>query len=101
MACLSRRGFTTVFTPNSVTLISSTASPTPVDGDYVSCKARGTSVICAGKPTYAAVTARSFHNGMVDVVMMDGSTRSISYNINFGVWRGLGTRAKSEVLGEF
>lgn len=94
-------GFTTVFTPNSVTLISSTASPTPVDGDYISCKERGTSVTCAGKPTYAAVTARSYHDGMVNVVMMDGSTRSISNSINLSVWRGLGTRSKSELLGEF
>jgi prepilin-type N-terminal cleavage/methylation domain-containing protein len=94
-------GFTTVFTPNSVTLISSTAAPTPVDGDYISCKERGTSAVCAGKPTYAAVTSRSFHTGMVNVVMMDGSSRSISNSINLGVWRGLGTRAKSEVLGQF
>jgi hypothetical protein len=94
-------GFTTVFTPNSVTLISSTASPTPVDGDYISCKERGTSATCAGKPTYAAVTARSYHTGMVNAVMMDGSTRSISNNINLGVWRGLGTRAKGEVVGQF
>ena len=43
-------------------------------------------------PTYAAITSRSYHTGIVNVALMDGSTRSVSENIHPGVWRALGTR---------
>jgi hypothetical protein len=51
-------------------------------------------------PTYAAITSRSYHQGTVTVVLMDGSARSVSESINLGVWRALGTRnnGKSETL---
>jgi prepilin-type N-terminal cleavage/methylation domain-containing protein len=94
-------GFTTTFTPNARTMISSSASPTPVDGDYISCKERGTSATCTGKPTYAAVTARSYHTGIVNALLMDGSTRSFSDNIDLVVWRALGTRAGDEVIDKY
>ncbi len=96
-------GFTATFTPNATVLIPNATGLTPpfVDGDYVSCKERGTSATCAGKPTYAAVTARSFHTGMVHSLMMDGSTRSISSNIDLKTWRAIATRAGGEVSGEF
>lgn len=94
-------GFTTTFIPNARVMITNTAGGTTVVGDYISCKERGTSATCAGKPTYAAVTSRSFHTGMVNSLMMDGSTRSFSENIDINVWRGLGTRAGGEVVGEF
>jgi hypothetical protein len=32
---------------------------------------------------------------------MDGSCRTISDNISRDIWRALGTRAGSEVVGEF
>lgn len=90
-------GFTSVFVPNSKTMISSPA----VDGDYISCKERGTSATCQGRPTYAAVTARSYHAGIVNAAMMDGSTRAVSNNIDLATWRNLSTRGGSEVIGEF
>jgi hypothetical protein len=55
----------------------------------------------AGNPSYAIITSRSFHEGIVNVALFDGSTRSISENIDLGIWRALGTRAGGEVLGEF
>ena len=55
----------------------------------------------AGSPSYAAVTSRSFHEGIVNILMLDGSVRSISENINLGTWRALGTRKGREVIGEF
>lgn len=55
----------------------------------------------AGSPTYAIITSRSFHPGVVDVVMFDGSSRSISETIDLAIWRALGTRNGGEVLGEF
>ena len=45
--------------------------------------------------------ARSLHSGGVHMLLCDGSTRFVAENINVNVWRGLGTRAGGEVLGEF
>jgi prepilin-type N-terminal cleavage/methylation domain-containing protein len=94
-------GFTTTFTPNAKVMIKGSNTPNPVEGDYISCKERGTSATCSGKPTYAAVTTRSFHTGIVNSLMMDGATRTVSENIDINVWRGLGSRAGGEVIGEF
>ncbi len=92
-------GFTTTFTPNTKVMIGS--GGISVDGDYISCKERGTSATCAGQPTYAAVTTRSFHTGMVNSLLMDGSTRAISNEIDLTVWHSLGTRAGGEVVADF
>lgn len=92
-------GFTTAFAPNTKVLISNGA--TTVDGDYISCKERSSAAACAGQPTYAAVTARSFHIGSVNSLLMDGSVRSVSNNIDLNVWRALGTRAGGEPVGDF
>lgn len=97
-------GFTTAFTPNAKVQIvnKGTASTAPtVEGDYISCKERGTSATCAGKPTYAAVTSRSYHIGIVNSLMMDGSTRSFSENMDVYVWRALGSRNGSEIVGDY
>ncbi len=55
----------------------------------------------AGSPTYAIVTARSYHQGTVNIVFLDGSVRSVSENIDISIWRGIGTRAGTEILGEY
>ncbi len=50
------------------------------------------------QPSYAAVTARSYHTGnLVNVTMLDGSTRSITGSIDLPVWRALGTIQGGEV----
>ncbi len=49
-------------------------------------------------PTWAAVTARSYFAGQVNVSMMDASVRAISDDIDLGVWRALSTRAGRELL---
>ena len=51
--------------------------------------------------TYGAVTARSYHTGLVQILLMDGSVRAASSNISSTIWRALGTRAGSEVIGDF
>jgi hypothetical protein len=51
--------------------------------------------------TYAAVTSRSHHAGIVQSLLMDGSVRSISENINLQTWRNLGSRNDGNVIGEF
>ena len=96
-------GFTTTFVPNAVVLVNGTAAGSatggPIDGDFVSCREGGAA--CAGRPIYAAVTARSFHNGMVHSLLMDGAVRSISNNISLAVWRALSTRMGNEVIADF
>lgn len=56
-----------------------------------------------GNTTIAAqtATARSRHTGGVHGVMVDGSVRFFSDNINLPTWKALGTIRGSEVLGEF
>ena len=89
-------GITTVFTPNTLVEYLHTDGRT-YDVDYNS-QQEGRS---ATQPSYAAVTSRSYHAGMVHVVMMDGSSRAITESIARQVWRALGTRRGGEVVGEF
>jgi len=85
-------GFTTVFAPNSEVRYLHSDGLT-YDIDYNSCQeGRSTS-----QPTYAAVTARSYHPGVVNAVMMDGSTASISNDVELNVWRAMATRDGGEI----
>jgi prepilin-type N-terminal cleavage/methylation domain-containing protein/prepilin-type processing-associated H-X9-DG protein len=52
-----------------------------------------------GGPTFAAVTARSYHPGGVNSLFGDGSVRFVKQSIDGQVWRSLGTIAGGEVLG--
>lgn len=45
--------------------------------------------------------ARSEHTGGVHTLMCDGAVRFVSDSMNLETWRALGTRAGSEVIGEF
>ena len=49
-------------------------------------------------PTYAAVTARSFHPGIVQAALMDGSVRAIPNTVDLTTWRSLSTRAGMEAV---
>jgi len=84
-------GFTTVFAPNARVNYLHTDGRT-YDVDYNS-QQEGRS---ATQPTYAAVTARSYHPGIVNALFMDGSSRPISNSIELGAWRALGTRQGAE-----
>jgi len=54
----------------------------------------------ATKPTYSAVTSRSYHTGgIVNVLLMDGSVRQVRSSISQAAWRAAGTRSGGEVLG--
>jgi len=83
-------GFTTTFPPNAK--ISYVNSGITYDIDFTSMR-DGESTTA---PTYAAVTARSYHPGMVNALMLDGSVRSTSNQIDRGVWRAAGTRNGGE-----
>jgi prepilin-type processing-associated H-X9-DG protein len=44
--------------------------------------------------------ARSYHSGGVNAAMADGSVRWVSSGVQASTWRGMGTRAGSEVISE-
>jgi len=86
-------GFTTAFPPNTV--VPYTSGGVTYDVDFIS----------AGETspgdTYAAVTSRSYHAALVNVLLMDGSVRSVSNSISITTWRALGTRDGGEVVGDY
>ena len=88
-------GFTTTFVPN--TKCQFVSAGVTYDVDFTS-RREGKS---ATAPTYTVATARSFHTGGVNVLLLDGSVRFVSDSIALAVWRGLGTIRGSEVIGEF
>jgi prepilin-type N-terminal cleavage/methylation domain-containing protein len=85
-------GFTTVFTPN--TKVRHAAGGIEYDIDYNSRQEGNSATV----KTFAAITSRSHHNGMVGVAMMDGSVRTIEERIALTVWRALSTRAGGEAV---
>ncbi len=52
----------------------------------------------AGQVSYAIVTSRSYHKGLVNTCFSDGSVHSIGQSIELQVWRALSTRAAGEVV---
>jgi len=85
-------GFTTTITPNYP--VQMTVNGQQYDVDYTSMR-DGESITL---PTYAAVTARSYHPGTVNTLMLDGSVRNVKNSISSQVWRALGTRAGGETV---
>jgi len=85
-------GFTTALTPNTIMPF------TDDDGsiynvDFISSlEGRAANVL-----TYAAVTSRSGHPGLINALRMDGSVRPVRQDIQLQVWRALGTRAGGEI----
>ena len=90
-------GFTTTLVPNS-NVPCANAGKT-YDCDYNSWQEGRNGL--SGQPSYAIITSRSFHTGIVQVALVDGSVRTISNSIDLGLWRALGTRDGGEVVGEF
>jgi prepilin-type N-terminal cleavage/methylation domain-containing protein/prepilin-type processing-associated H-X9-DG protein len=87
-------GLTFVFPPGTPVLYTD-ATGTTYDVDYVSSR-DGSS---ATKLSYAAMTARSYHSGgAVNVLLMDGSVRSVTPPIALATWRALGTRSGGEAV---
>ena len=72
------------------------AAGTTYDVDFVSSRRAGTRPRAA---TYAAVTARSYHTGGVNVLLMDGSVRFVRGAVSQATWRAASTAAGGEVLG--
>lgn len=85
-------GFTTTFTPNSDVPYTNAGLTYSIDLTSIRDGESATA------PTYAAVTARSYHSGIVNALILDGSVRSIDDSIDLVVWRSLGTRARGETI---
>jgi prepilin-type processing-associated H-X9-DG protein len=80
-------------TPN--TYVPFTFGGVEVDGDYNSWQEGKNGA--NGRPTYAIITARSFHAGQVNVAMVDGSVQSVTDSVDLAVWRAMATRDGEEV----
>jgi prepilin-type processing-associated H-X9-DG protein len=83
-------GITTAWTPNRLTP-GYTVNPQR-DLDLVGQREK------RGGPTYAAITARSYHSGGVNGLFGDGSVRFVKNGIDGRSWRALGTVALGEVV---
>lgn len=81
-------GLTFALPPNP----KSTAGPNRIDYDLISIDEND------GAPTYAAVSARSYHPGGVNTLFADGSVKFIKETVNWVNWRALGTVAGGEVI---
>lgn len=97
-------GFTTVFGPN--TKVIQNVGGIPYDISVSSRREAAGAGTCGGMGgaigvTYAAVPSRSYHTGVVNSLLMDGTVRTVSENIDVQVWRNLGQRADGNVLGDF
>ena len=88
-------GFTTTFTPNTV--VPYAGGEVSYDIDFTTQREG----ISATAPTYSVVTARSWHTGLVNVLLMDGSVRPVQNGVGLDVWQALGTRAGGEVVGDY
>jgi prepilin-type N-terminal cleavage/methylation domain-containing protein/prepilin-type processing-associated H-X9-DG protein len=86
-------GFTTVFTPNTFVPYDHDGQTYDIDFNSVQEGKRN------DQETYAAITSRSYHaGGMVNVGMLDGSTRSVADSIDLSVWRTIGTVDGGEIV---
>jgi type II secretory pathway pseudopilin PulG len=85
-------GFTSTLTPN--TRVEFEKDGVVYDVDYNSWQEgkHGSN----GHPTYAAITSRSEHAGLVQAALIDGSVQSITDSIDRQVWRAMSTRAGRE-----
>ncbi len=87
-------GLTATFPPNTV--VPYTTGGQTYDVDFTSARIG----VTAPRQSYRLVTARSFHNGGVNALLMDGSVRFVIDSTPQAVWRAIGTRAGGEVIPE-
>jgi prepilin-type N-terminal cleavage/methylation domain-containing protein len=88
-------GFTFVFPPNTRVPFSNGGLDLDID---LLTQVEGSH---ASKPSYGAITSRSFHTNGVNSLLMDGSVRFVNQSITISTWRALGTRAGGEVVSDW
>ena len=98
---IHQSGFTATFPPN--TRVECSFGDSVEDVDFNSWRVRqpwfGSDD--QGVVTYAAVTSRSYHSGVVNSAMMDGSVHAMTSEIDRDAWRAMSTRNGEEVVGDF
>ena len=90
-------GVTGLFSPNTKVpfVVSDEEGEIEYDVDWTN-QQEGKSATVA---TYAAVTSRSYHDGGVNVVRMDGSAQFMADDIDLPVWQAMFTRNGGEAFG--
>jgi prepilin-type N-terminal cleavage/methylation domain-containing protein len=89
-------GFTATMTPN--TFVKYIKGGETLDADFNSWQeGKGGTT---GQPTYAIVTSRSYHPGVVQGTLVDGSVRAVADDIDLATWRAMATRAGGETVVE-
>lgn len=83
-------GFTVTMGPNTV--VPYVFNGVRYNVDYNS-QQEGSSTTRA---TYACLTSRSWHGGLVLGCLLDGSVQAINNNVDIRVWQALGTRAMAD-----
>jgi prepilin-type N-terminal cleavage/methylation domain-containing protein/prepilin-type processing-associated H-X9-DG protein len=91
-ARIHQTGFTTLFPPN--TRIPYVNNGTTYDVDFNSSREGKTTT----GVTYAVVVSRSYHPGVVNALLLDGSVRAYADRTTAVVWRALGTRSGGEAM---
>jgi prepilin-type N-terminal cleavage/methylation domain-containing protein len=56
---------------------------------------------CMFPPQRIATTANSRHTRIVNLLLLDGSVRTVPYSINLATWRAIGTRNGGETTGDY
>ncbi|MFO0902911.1 MAG: DUF1559 domain-containing protein [Pirellulales bacterium] len=87
-------GVTTTLTPN--TKVPLVVAGVAYDIDLISRSENASNTA----PTYAAVTSRSYHPGLVMTAFMDGSVRKMANTVDLRAWRAMGSRDGGEVISE-
>ena len=87
--------FTTTFSPNRKILCEESGNE--YDVDFTNMR-EGRVGSTGNERTYAAVTARSYHDGGVNVALMDGSIRFVNDSVELQLWQDMSTRAGHEVI---
>ncbi len=90
---MKETGFTAALPPNAAVICPQ--ADISYDVDWVN---QGESTTTGSPPTYAIVTARSFHGGMVNASSMDGSVHTINDSIDSATWQALATRSGREAV---
>ncbi len=85
-------GFTTTFAPN--TPVPCSQNGQTFDIDFTNMSEGGSTTA----PTFAAITSRSYHGGVVNVAFLDGSMHTIADAIDLNIWRALSTRNGHETV---
>lgn len=87
-------GFTTCFTPNRNVLCPGSPYENVDWTSWTETSLTGSAYI---ESTFAAVTSRSYHPGVVNVVFMDGSARAISEGVDLSTWQAFSTPNRGDV----